>query len=93
MEFLTCEIGYQTGDIMLVGRSISSGPALHLASLYSVGGLVLLSPFLSLCEVVGDLYGSFASSLLQQRFDNKERAKFVKCPSLLVHGTSDQLIS
>ena len=60
---------------MVIGRSIGSGPALHVASLYPVGGLVLLSPFLSICEVVYDLYGTLASGLLKQRFNNKERAK------------------
>jgi len=56
---------------MVIGRSIGSGPAMHLASLYNLGGLVLLSPFLSLCEVVGELYCPFASTILKQRFNNK----------------------
>lgn len=56
---------------MVIGRSIGSGPALYVSSLYAVGGVVLLSPFLSLCEVVGDLYGAIASGLLKQRFNNK----------------------
>lgn len=56
---------------MVIGRSIGSGPALYVSSLYAVGGLVLLSPFLSLCKVVDDLYGAIASGLLKQRFNNK----------------------
>ena len=93
VEFLTKTIGYEMGDIMVMGRSIGSGPALYIGSLYSVAGLILISPFLSLCEVVEDLYGGVASGLLQQRFDNKHRAKQVKCGCLLVHGVNDQLIS
>jgi len=54
--------------------------------------LILLSPFLSLCEVVKDLYGRIASGLLVQRFDNKERARHVNSPVLIVHGTKDTLI-
>ena len=71
MEFLKNQIGFDMQNIMVMGRSIGSGPALHIASLYAVGGLVLLSPFLSICEVVHDLYGILASGLLKQRFDNK----------------------
>lgn len=77
IEFLRQEIGFEVCNIMVIGRSIGSGPALHVSSLYTVGGLVLLSPFLSLCEAVNDLYGTLASGLLKQRFDNKERARDV----------------
>jgi len=79
--------------MMMIGRSIGTGLAVHIASLFNVGGLVLLSPFLSLCEVVSDLYGNVASSLLKQRFNNKERAQEVTCPCLIIHGTQDRLIS
>jgi acetyl esterase/lipase len=93
MDFLCHQIGFDPRNIMVIGRSIGSGPALHVSSLFEVGGLVLLSPFLSLCEVVHDLYGTFASGLLKQRFNNKERAKEVESPCLIVHGTKDKLIS
>ena len=75
-----------------MGRSIGSGPAIHITSLLPVGGLVLLSPFLSLCEVVSDLYGTVASTLLKQRFDNKQRVQSISSPALIVHGTMDRLI-
>lgn len=58
-------------NIVVFGRSIGSGPAVFISSLYQLGGLILLSPFLSLCEAVGDIYGGIASKLLKQRFDNK----------------------
>ena len=92
LEFLT-NLGYPLNKIIIVGRSIGSGPAVHLASMFNVGGLILLSPFLSLCEAVHDLYGSIAASLLKERFNNKERAKVVNSPVLIVHGTNDKLIS
>lgn len=93
VEFLQSGVGFRLEDIMVVGRSIGSGPALYVASLYKVAGLVLLSPFLSLCEAVQDLYGTIPAALLKQRFDNKRRAKDVESPCLIVHGTKDRLIS
>lgn len=71
VSFLCDRIGFDIRNLMVVGRSIGSGPAVHVASIFNVGGLVLLSPFLSLCEVVSDLYGKMASNLLKQRFNNK----------------------
>lgn len=79
-------------NIVIMGRSIGSGPAIYLSTIFPIAGLVLISPFLSLCEVVGDLYGSIASSLLKQRFNNKERAKLTASPCLIVHGIKDRLI-
>ena len=66
---------------------------MHLSSLFPVGGLFLISPFLSLCEVVGDLYGGLASALLKERFNNKKRAGGIESPTLLIHGTNDKLIT
>jgi hypothetical protein len=41
-------IGFNLTDITVVGRSIGSGPAIYLSSIYHVSSLILLSPFLSL---------------------------------------------
>lgn len=52
-------------EIVLLGRSIGSGPAVYAASHYPVAALVLISPFLSLCRLVQEKYGSFASMLIK----------------------------
>ncbi len=70
-------VGYSLKDISIMGRSIGSGPAVYIASIYSVGSLILLSPFLSLKEAVKDMYGALCSNLIKQRFNNKERVKLV----------------
>ena len=64
-------VGYSLKDISILGRSIGSGPAVYIASIYHISSLILLSPFLSLCEAVKDLYGTLCSSLLKERFNNK----------------------
>jgi cephalosporin-C deacetylase-like acetyl esterase len=85
-------IGFKLKDISIMGRSIGSGPAVFAASIYSVGSLILLSPFLSLKEVVRDIYGEICSLLIKQRFNNKERAKLIKCPTLIIHGLLDTIV-
>lgn len=43
------EKGFEYKDMTIMGRSIGSGVAVHLATKYPVGHLILISPFLSIC--------------------------------------------
>lgn len=76
-----------------MGRSIGSGPAVFLSSIYNFRGLVLLSPFLSISEAVKDLYGSVCGGLIKERFNNSKRASYVLSPVLIIHGKKDTMIS
>lgn len=75
-----------------MGRSIGSGPATHFASQHPCGALVLISPFTSLKCVAKYNFGSIASSLVNQRFDNESKIIDVQCPCLFIHGKEDSLI-
>lgn len=75
-----------------MGRSIGGAVAFSMAAKYEVGSLVLLSPFLSLKKIAEDLYGTCSSALLKETFDNKNNAKSLRSPTLLVHGMKDQLV-
>ena len=49
MSFLVKQMDYEERDIVLVGRSMGSGPSCHLAGKFpATSGLVLISPFTSL---------------------------------------------
>jgi len=74
------------------GRSIGSGPAVHLAHLHPVGGLVLVSAFTSIKAVVRGVAGSLGEALVRQRFDNLAKMQAVACPVLLIHGDEDELV-
>ena len=50
-------------DIILLGRSLGSGPATHIASKYEPGGLILMSPYTSIKSVASNKVG-FLSFLL-----------------------------
>lgn len=71
------KVGYLLKNITVMGRSIGSGPAVFLASVYRLRALVLISPFLSIGETVKDMYGNLFASLLKERFNNKERIEYV----------------
>jgi len=61
-------------------------PATFLASKFNPRMLILISPFLSIKEIVRSNYGDFASSLIREHFENKENIKQVKCPTFIIHG-------
>lgn len=74
-------------SIVIVGRSVGSGPSVWLAAQKQPGGLLLLSPFTSIYRV------PFGVPLFpRDRFPNLERIPQVKCPLLIVHGEADKEI-
>lgn len=80
-----------------LGRSIGSGPACYMANLlarlkHPVGGLILQCPFSSIKSVVAHLVGRAGAWAINDRFNNLERIKAVKCPLLILHGKADRLI-
>ena len=91
-SYLTKVLGYLEKNIILVGRSIGTGPATHLAAKKSPGALILLSAFTSIQAVIGNFAG-FLKLLVKERFDNLENFSKVTCPTLLIHGIRDKLIS
>ena len=78
-------------DIILLGRSLGSGPSTYLASKYEPGGLILMSPYTSMKAVATSKVG-WLSVLLAQQFDNLSKMETVYCPTFIVHGQKDALI-
>lgn len=81
------EFGLLPGRCIAVGRSVGTGPAVHLAANEPVAGLVLISPFKSALRVVTNV-----KLLPFDRFDNLAKIGRVRCPSLVFHGTADEVI-
>ena len=80
-------------SIILYGRSVGSGPTCYLAAKTasegrSVGGVILHSPFLSVCRVAVDAGFSLPGDL----FRNLDQAPKIRCPVFIIHGTSDTVV-
>lgn len=90
-DYFVNKIGIDEKDIVICGRSIGSGPAVHLASNRTPGALILISPFKSIQDTAGSILGIF-SFIVKNRFNNIEKMKSVTCPLLLIHGQLDNLI-
>lgn len=91
-RFLVDAVGARYSQIFLVGRSLGSGPAVFLASQYPVGGLILVSPFLSIRAAVQSIMGRLVAWTFKERFPNGKMIANVSCSTLFVHGESDSLI-
>eukprot|EP00930_Biecheleria_cincta_P008695 TRINITY_DN11022_c0_g1_i1.p1 TRINITY_DN11022_c0_g1~~TRINITY_DN11022_c0_g1_i1.p1 ORF type:complete len:572 (+),score=75.87 TRINITY_DN11022_c0_g1_i1:149-1864(+) len=90
-RFATSVLGFPPDDIIVIGRSIGSGPALCIASQYPVKGLILICPFLSVKEAVRSHLGRLAD-LIEERFPNKDRIKQITGSLLIVHGKQDSVV-
>jgi fermentation-respiration switch protein FrsA (DUF1100 family) len=80
-------------QIVVVLRSIGSGPAIDLASRKPVAALVTISAFTSLDEMAHKVVPIYPACLvLRAHFNNAGRIATVRCPILLTHGTTDTFV-
>ena len=92
LVFVQKSLMIELSKVILVGRSLGTGPVIELATRCRVGCMVLISPFSSIKEVVKNMVGSFGQLFIKQRFDNLSKAPRVKCPTLILHGEKDALV-
>lgn len=92
LSHLTHSLSISPSHIFLMGRSLGCAPALHLASLHPVGGLICLSPFTSLRDASKDMLGNILGGVLKERFTNLKKIPQVKSPCLFIHGKKDKMI-
>jgi fermentation-respiration switch protein FrsA (DUF1100 family) len=85
--------GISRDRLVLVGNSLGSGVAVHLAAETEVGGIVLVSGFTSLADVAA-LHMRFvpAQLLVRDRYDNLGKIQRLAAPLLVLHGAADTLI-
>lgn len=92
VDYAMNTLGFDHKKIIVFGRSIGSGPAVHLAAKLQLGGLFLLTPFKSIKGAVRNMLGKVAEFFVKQRFDNLSKIVHCKCPIGIVHGDSDPMI-
>jgi len=86
-DWLRTERGYAPDEIVVIGFSIGTGPAIELAATESVGALVLEAAYLSAPRIVTKV-----RILAIDPFPNLKRIGYVRCPLLAIHGTSDSIV-
>ncbi|MEA1923651.1 MAG: alpha/beta hydrolase [Pseudomonadota bacterium] len=80
-------------DISVIGRSLGSGVAVHLASLRPVKKLVLVTPFASLIGVAkAHLPFLPVSTLLKERYNSAAKTSEIKAQVLMIIAENDEII-
>lgn len=87
LAFARSRLGLTPEQLIAVGRSVGSGPAIELAVSSPVAGLVLISPLASAFRVM-----TRVKLLPFDQFDNLAKAGRVRGPTLIFHGTADEVI-
>jgi alpha-beta hydrolase superfamily lysophospholipase len=98
-EFLRHELHVPAQNVVLYGRSLGSGPSCQLAAGTAlsedpeeeggpVGGVILHAPFLSVYRIVLDT----GCTVFGDKFPNIDQAPHIQSPTILVHGTADQIV-
>lgn len=91
-DYVFKTLGFESHNIVILGRSIGSGPACQLASKKKVASLVLVAPFKSIKDVVKSTYGRIAALFVAERFRNIDAIKEIVCPILFIHGKKDTMV-
>lgn len=83
--------GVTEKDIVVLGRSLGSGPCIHLGVVRNPAYLIVCSPFRSIKAVVKEKV-SVLAGLFDEEFDNINKIKQIRQPILFVHGAKDSFI-
>lgn len=90
-RLLTERLGVPPGNVVLYGRSMGSGPTMHLAARFPCKGVVLHSPLLSLVRTQCSCLvccGTWDADM----FANVDKAAAVRVPVYIVHGKKDRVV-
>lgn len=72
-RYLVDELRVSYSSVIVFGRSLGSGPAIFLASQYPLGGMILVSPFISIRAAAKHIGGRIISFLFSNVFQNHKR--------------------
>lgn len=86
-EYLTKSLHIAPENIIVYGRSVGAAVALDLAVRQPVGGLIMESPFVTAFRVMSRI-----PLLPFDKFNNIKKIRHIKCPVLVIHGTSDHIV-
>ncbi|HEV3039053.1 MAG TPA: alpha/beta hydrolase [Candidatus Angelobacter sp.] len=86
-EYLVGTLGVLPEHIIIFGKSVGSGPAVHIATVRPAAALILQSPFVSAFRVLTKV-----PLLPFDKFPNYRKIAHVHSPVLIIHGTVDGII-
>lgn len=92
IEYLKARHGVAGHRLVLQGQSLGTGVALEMARRGHGERLILLSPYTSMVDMGKLTLPIFPGDLIHDRYLNLEKAPYVSQPTLVIHGTHDEVI-
>ncbi len=93
LSYIIEERGFTSGQIILSGHSLGSGPAIEMASRGYGRSLILFTPFTSIEDIgARSMPRWVVRILLTDRYDNDAKAENLIHPALIIHGDGDQVV-
>lgn len=86
---------YPEYRVVISGRALGSAVAIHLAQHRDAMGLILMSPFTNMMDVVSDVFPKdevVIQEAMPFTFDNLERIRKIKIPILMVNAREDATV-
>jgi pimeloyl-ACP methyl ester carboxylesterase len=83
---------YPEEKIVVLGYSIGTGTAAHLAAHNKPKMLILQSPYYSLIDLAQKLYPMVPSGIIKYKFKTHEYVEKTEAPVVLIHGDQDEVI-
>ncbi len=84
---------YAENKITVLGYSIGTGPAAHVASVNNPQRLILQAPYFSLTDMMREEYPFAPTFLLKYKFKTNEYIQTCKMPIVIFHGDKDEVIA
>ena len=88
----TLKTRYSENKIVVLGYSIGSGPACHVASTNNPALLILQAPYYSLTDMMRHAYPIIPTFILKYKFETNNYIKNCKSPVVIFHGNQDEVI-
>jgi len=86
------KLRYDERKIVIIGRSIGTGPAAMLTANNNSKMLILLAPYYSLLQMMEHNYPFLPTLLLKYKFETYKFIAKTKAPIVIFHGDKDQVI-
>lgn len=85
---------YHYSKVIIMGRSLGSGVALHLADCIQPDGLILVTPYDRMANIAkGQIPPIFpVSLLLQDKYESDKIAKEIKTPTIILMAENDTIV-
>ena len=93
LDHLQKQLGVPVSQTVLVGHSLGSGVAAEMARRGSGARMVLISPYTSMVEMARRIAPFLpARVLVKDRYDTQAKAKELRLPAFVIHGSEDEVI-